>query len=94
MNWMLPAPTSGNQQCRASHHCENDQSESQRIQLCNPMLAVNLGSGLWRRMVAPSRICTNLLAPENASRRENEVGDEQLSYKQNGNECLHARQVA
>lgn len=80
MNWMSPPPTSCDQQSRASHHSEYYDRESQGIQLCNPMLAIKLRSGLCRRMVMPRCVCANLLVPENAGGRENEVGDEQLGY--------------
>jgi hypothetical protein len=89
-----PSPAPRSQQSRAGHHSKNYNRESHGIQLGNPMLAIKLGSGFWRRMVMPCCVCLNLLVPENASRRENEVGDEQLGYEKNGNECLHALEVA
>jgi len=68
--------------------------ESQRMQLRNPVLAVKLGSGLWRRVLMPCCVCLHLLVPKNASRRENEIGNQQLSYDQDGKKCLHALEVA
>jgi len=42
----------------------------------------------------PRSKCPDLLLTKNAGRRENEIRNEQLGYKQDGDEFLHAREVA